>query len=85
MKRLLLLGALLGALVPGAAFAHEGGDAGGCAAMGHWLHGITQEPEAAGELYGVPGARNLGAIARFVAPNGELAAFIEDYEHVVFC
>jgi hypothetical protein len=85
MKRLVLVGALLGALVPGAALAHEGGDAGGCAAMGEWLHGITREPEAAGELYGVPSARNLGAIAKAVAPHGSLAEFIENYEHVVFC
>ena len=85
MKRLLLLGALFGALIPGAALAHAGGDKGGCAAQGHWLHGITQDPAAAGALYGVPNARNLGTIASAVAPHGVLAAFIENYEHVVFC
>lgn len=85
MKRLLLLGALFGALIPGAALAHEGGDKGGCAAQGHWLHGITQDPAAAGALYGVPNARNLGTIASWFAPHGALAAVIENYEHVVFC
>lgn len=85
MKRLLLLGALFGALLPGAVLAHEGGDMGGCSAQGHWLYGITQEPEAAGALFGVSDARNLGAIASGNAPHGALAAFIESYEHVVFC
>ncbi len=85
MKRLLLVGALFGALFPGAVLAHEGGDRGGCAAQGHWLHGITRDPQAAGALYGVPDARNLGTIASAVAPHGALAAFIENYEHVVFC
>ena len=85
MKRLFLIVTVLAALIPGAALAHKGGDAGGCSAQGAWLHGISQEPEAAGELYGVPGARNLGSIASFVAPHGALAAFIENYEHVVFC
>ena len=85
MKRLLLLGALFGALIPGAALAHAGGDKGGCAAQGHWLHGITQDPAAAGALFGVPNARNLGTIASVFAPHGVLAAYIENVEHVVFC
>ncbi len=85
MKRLLLLGALFGALIPGAALAHAGGDKGGCAAQGHWLHGITQDPAAAGALFGVPGARNLGTIASVFAPHGVLAAYIENVEHVEFC
>ena len=85
MKRLILLGAALGALAPAAVLAHEGGDAGGCSAQGHWLHDISRDPATYGALYGAPDARNLGDIASSVAPHGVLADFIATVEHVVFC
>jgi hypothetical protein len=85
VKRFLLLGTVLAALTPGAAFAHEGGDAGGCAAQGHWLHDVSRDPATWGAVYGVPDAGNLGDIASFFAPKGVLAGLIETFEHVVFC
>ena len=81
----MLLGALLGALIPSAAFGHAGGDAGGCSAQGHWLHDISRDPATWGALYEVPDATNLGDIASAFGPHGVLAGVIETFEHVVFC
>jgi hypothetical protein len=78
MKRLLLLGAVLGALVPGAAFAHEGGHQGGCEDFGHFNRELGQNP---GD-YGFPAARNLGDIVSSFAQQGGVAGIVQYGDHL---
>ena len=57
MKRILLLGAVLGALIPGAAFAH-GGEHLSCKAMGLAFATYSQTAPGATGLYVSGSARN---------------------------
>ena len=79
MKRLILLGAVLGALVPGAAFAHGGGHQGGCAAMGLGFAAFSQNPPAPWS--------STGDLVSFLALDGTgrgVGDVVEDFDHT-FC
>ncbi len=77
MKRLILLGALVfGALMPGAAFAHEGGHQGGCKEMGLAFAAFSQSaPAATGEF--VKGLAHDGT-------GRGVGDVVEDFDHT-FC
>jgi hypothetical protein len=82
MKRLILPGAILGALVlgalvPGAAFAHGGGHQGGCAAMGLGFAAFSQNP--------APWS-STGDLVSFLALDGTgrgVGDVVEDFDHLL--
>ena len=80
MKRILLLGAVLGALIPGAAFAH-GGEHLSCKAMGLAFATYSQTAPGATGLYVSGSARNYSGLWSAPGVGDEVAGL----DHPKYC